>query len=476
MLHRLRQLLPKAINRRGLAAVSDTEKMPQPILEFQSPTAAVIATPVPVSARYTSWVLSAMVISILLASGFIPVQQMVTSPGMLVSSAPDVIVQNFNSSAIVKSIRVQAGQFVRKGDVLATIDPTDTTADLTALTQQAQSYSAQVAQLQAQEDGLPYTGDPSNPASALQVQTYNQQVGEYNATMQYYTQQINQLQTEINGYKAQAAYYSQRLGIASNLEAMQNQLEKLQVGTQINALDAKDNRVNIQASLASAQSSAVSTQKQLESVTAQRQGFDQQWKAQISTQLATAINNLTQTRQQLEKAQLADQLITLTAPQDAVVQSVAQVSVGSVLGAGQQLFDLTPANAPFTVQAQLDGTESGYARVGDKAEIKFQTLNFMEYGAAKGTVTSISANSINPLDTSAVQSQIQAPQTPGAPQDLYYQVNVSLDVLNLHNVPDGFRLVPGMPLEVDMVVGRQSVLRYFFLKTMPMAYQSMHEP
>ena len=54
----------------------------------------------------------------------------------------------------------------------------------------------------------------------------------------------------------------------------------------------------------------------------------------------------------------------------------------------------------------------------------------MEYGEALGTVTSVSANSINPLDTAAVQSQIQAPQVPGAPQDLYYQVNASLDVLN----------------------------------------------
>ena len=301
MLQRLRQLLPKATNRRELAAASDTEKLPLPILEFQSPTAAVIAEPIPVSARYTNWLLSALVISILLAAGFIPVQEMVISTGVLVSAAPDVIVQNFNSSAIVKSIKVQAGQFVHKGDVLATLDPTYATADLTALTQQEQSYSAQVAQLQAQENGQPYFGDPANPAAALQLQTYNQQVGEYNATMQYYTQQINQLQTEINGYKAQAAYYSQRLGIASNLETMQNKLEKLQVGTAINALDAQDNRVTMQASLSSAQSSASSTQKQLDSVKAQQQGFDQQWKAQVSTQLATAINNLTQTKQQLKR-------------------------------------------------------------------------------------------------------------------------------------------------------------------------------
>jgi HlyD family secretion protein len=49
-------------------------------------------------------------------------------------------------------------------------------------------------------------------------------------------------------------------------------------------------------------------------------------------------------------------------------------------------------------------------------------------------------------------------------------------VLNFHNVPKGFRLVPGMPVEADGVVGKRSILGFFLARLAPIAYNSMHEP
>ena len=195
------------------------EATPLALLEFQSPTAAVLATPIPAMGRSISWFISAMVLSIVAAAGFIPVDMLVSAPGDLVAAAPDTIVQAFSANdvtSIVRSIAVRPGQLVRKGQDLAKLDPTYARADLTALTAQEQSYAAQVAQLQAQEDSKPYLPDPANPASALQLQTYRQQMGQYNFTMRGYDAKISELRTDIAGFNAQAAYYQQRLGIASN--------------------------------------------------------------------------------------------------------------------------------------------------------------------------------------------------------------------------------------------------------------------
>jgi HlyD family secretion protein len=282
MLLRLSQLLPKAISSRN--AVAKAETMPLAVLEFQSPTAAVIATPVPFVGRYINWFVSALVLSGLTASGMMPIDQLVTSAGTLVSAVPDTVVQAFaadSTASIIKSINVHEGQFVAKGQILATLNPTYAEADLTSLTQQQQSYAAQVAQLQAQEDGKPYYGDPNNPAATLALQTYNQQIGQYNSTVEYYDQQINQLQTEIKGYNDQAAYYRQRLSIASNVETMRKDLQQLQVGSRLDTLAATDDRVGMQASLDSAISSAKAAEKQIASVTAQRDSANQQWKANI---------------------------------------------------------------------------------------------------------------------------------------------------------------------------------------------------
>jgi HlyD family secretion protein len=466
----LRRFLPKPTEH----SPADEDTLPLPVLEFQSPTAAVIATPLPVIARSTTYIITALVGTFLLIAGTVKVDKLVTGPGTLSATTPDFSIQAFNSSSIVREIKVREGDFVAKGQVLATLDPTYTTADLTGLTKQEQNYAAQVAQLQAQEDGKPYVPDPANPFSALQQQTYNQQMGQYNYTLQNYDQQINQLKTQIQGYEAQAAYYRQRLGIASNVEAMRKKLQQFQVGSQLETLAATDDRVSMQTQLSQALSSAAAAEKQLASVQAQRDSFDQQFRAQISTQLATALNSLAQAQQDLAKAKLNNALVELTAPQDAVVQSIAQVAQGSVVQPGQQLMDLAPVNSPFIVEADIDASESGYVQQGDQVVIKFATLNPTLYGTAKGTVVSLSAKSFNPQDQQ--QIAVNGAPLPGGPQNLYYKAQVSLDVLNLHNVPKGFRLVPGMPVEADVVVGKRSILGFFLARLAPIAYNSMHEP
>jgi HlyD family secretion protein len=467
-----------AFNLRGKALSAaggsgEVDPLPLAVLEFQSPTAAVIATPVPMIARLTAFWITALVLSMLIIASVMHVDKIVSAPGKLVSSASTIVVQPFVTS-IVQTIDVQEGEIVHKGQVLATLNPTYASADLTALTSQQQAYSAEVARLQAQESGEIYNPDPANPSSALQLSTYNQQVGQYNFTMDDYAEKIKEAQTNIAGYNEQATYYKQRLGVASSVEDMRKDLQQLQVGSKIDTLAATDDRLNIASNLASAESSAQASERDLASQEAQRDSFQQQWKATVSQQLSDALNNLTQAEQSLAKAKLNDQLVELTAPQDAIVLSVSQSSVGSVLQSGQTLLQLVPVDEPLQIEANVSGEDSGYVHVGDKVKIKFDTLPFIQYGTAEGEVLSVSPDSFNPQDPSTVQSSGAA--LPGTPQTLYYKAEISLDELNLHNTPPGFRLVPGMPLSADVMVGTRTIMGYFTRQILPVAYDSMHEP
>jgi len=468
---RLPRLLLKATNVPQGAGGSDV--MPLALLEFQSPTAAIIATPMPAMARLTTTWITLLVFSILLITAFMPSERIVTATGELVATAPTGVIQPFNTS-IVKSINVHEGQLVHKGEILASLDPTFAAADLTALTSQQQQYSAQVAELQAQEDGQPYIPDSANPAAALQAQTYNQMVSQYTFTMDDYAQKIRALQTAVDGYNSQAAYFRQRLSVADNVEAMRKNLQQLQVGSKLDTLAATDDRLNMQGSLSSAISSAQQNERDLASQQAERDEFEQQWKATVSQQLATAINNLTTAQQSLTKAKLSDQLVLLTAPQDSIVLSIASLSVGSVIQSGSTLMQLIPANSPVSVEAYLSGNESGYVHVGNTVVVKFDTLPFNQFGSAYGIVQSISPDSFNPQDTSGPTAT--GPLLPGAPQTLYYKAEISLEMLKIHNVPPGFRMVPGMPLQADVDVGSRSVMGYFTRRVTPMVFDSLHEP
>jgi HlyD family secretion protein len=455
----------------AVAVADQTDVLPLAVLEFQSPTAGVIARPVPAAARYTTWYLTALIASLLLVAAVKKIDKQVPATGVLVSSAPDSVIEAFASS-IVESVDVHEGDIVTKGQVLAKLDKTVPGQDLTSLTTQEQGYAAQVAQLQAQENGTPYQIDPQNPASVLQYQTYTQQENQYNFTMQDYAAKIRSLQSQIAGYKQQAAVFAQRLAISEEQEGMYKKLYEQNVGSLINLQQAEDAVKTIQADLENAEAEARSGAQDLAAQEAERDSFAQQFHATTSTQLAQAEQQLAQTQAQLAQAKFNADLVVLTAPQDAIVQSINGLSVGSVVQTGQNLMTLVPLDAPLSVEADLDSTQSGYVKVGDPVEIKFNTLPFLQYGNAQGRVTQISPESFNPLQ----ENNPSLSHLPGGPQDLYFKMQVSLDVLNLHNTTPGFRLVPGMPLEADVKTGTRTILGFFTQRLLPVAYDSLHEP
>ncbi len=156
------------------------------------------------------------------------------------------------------------------------------------------------------------------------------------------------------------------------------------------------------------------------------------------------------------------------------MQTVAPISVGAVLASGTTLMELVPLNAPLTMEVDVDGEDSGFIHVGDNVEIKFTTLPYTQYGMGSGRVLSVSPDSFNP-EAQSTDPAAGSP-LPQAPTDLYYKAEVSIEELNLHNTPPGFRVVSGMPVEVDIKVGTKTIMQYFARKIMPTIYESMHEP
>jgi HlyD family secretion protein len=55
-------------------------------------------------------------------------------------------------------------------------------------------------------------------------------------------------------------------------------------------------------------------------------------------------------------------------------------------------------------------------------------------------------------------------------------VRVSIDRLNLKNVPKDFRVLPGMPVEVDIKVGDRTIWDYLVERVVPIIYEGMREP
>lgn len=445
--------------------------LPHAALEFQSPSAAIIAMQVPAMSRVINLLVFLLVISLIAASGLIRIDKIVSANGKLVSEAPNILLQAFDQT-IVESINTRKGDIVRKGQVLARLNPTFSSADLTTMKDQVDLLGAMVARLQAEADGIGYVPDPANPHASLQLSIFDQRSRENRSTLQNYDQKISQLMAQVAGEAAQGANYRERLGLATKIEELRQKLQELQVGSVLNTMLAKDIRLGVAGALAQAESGGAQVTRQLAAQQAERESFVQHWNGQASQELAEARGRLVQAQQNYAKASLHSELVVLTAPRDAIVLSVAKVSAGSVVMSAEPLIHLVPIDVPLSVEADISGIDSGYVRTGDKVTIKFDTLPYMQYGSGSGVVRSISADSFNPV----AAAEDADTTLPNRPRTLYYKGDIALDEMMLHDTPPGFRLMPGMPVTADVKVGTRSVLSYFISKILPVAYDSMHEP
>jgi hemolysin D len=442
------------------------------VLEFQSPTAALIATPVPRSARSVTLWVGAGVIAVGVAAFIVKTDKVVTGAGSLVATAPTLQLQPLETS-IVRRILVHPGQVVHKGDLLAELDPTFSTADMASDLQLVESYTAQIDRLKAQLARKTYVPAASNSQTELQLQTYNELQAQYNAGVANFDQQIASLQAQLQQSQADAEQYTQRLALANSVEAMRSQLQQMQVGSRLDSLAAADNRLSMAGNLADAVASANKAIGDIASTKAQRDQFIQQWFSNLAQQLQQAENQLAPAQQSLTKDREVHQLVQLRASSDAVVLNLSNVSVGSVLQAGAQFLSLTPLGEPLQGEIDLNGTDSGYVNVGDTVDLKLTTLPYLQYGDLRGVVESVSSSSFNPEQ---VQQGSVSDISGVAPTGLFYRINVKILENKLHDIPPGFALMPGMPLSGDVNIGKRTVASYLMKRVLPAFTEGMREP
>src|SRR3984957_10333989 len=242
------------------------------ILEYQSPSTAIVNAPVQRVARGISWTVGSMVLACFAAMTIIKVDKVVTAQGKVIPRAAMIVVQPLEPS-IVRSIDVNEGEQVHAGQLLARLDPTFAAADLEALKSQVADYSAQVARMQAEVEDRPFVYSGSDPHLALQSAIFAQRQSEYTFKLENYRQKADSLAAQISKTRTDISGYQDRLAVAVNLEKMRNELDRLGVGSKLNTLRAQDSRAEMQRYLDAAIQAGNGAQRDLSAMVAERDGY-----------------------------------------------------------------------------------------------------------------------------------------------------------------------------------------------------------
>lgn len=436
----------------------------QAINDFQSHMAEITGAPYPARLRITVHVLVLMLVAAVTLSAVVHLDRVVSASGRLVSRTPTLLVQPLESS-VLREILVRPGDLVAKGDVLATLDPTISTADVSTLRSSRQALRAQVARLEAEQAEQPLAAPDQDDLSAVtEYSIWKARQAERQARLDVYEQKIQATKGMIASGLRDAEHYRARLKVSEEIEGMRSELARKEVGSRLNVLIAQDGKAEVSRNLSNSEQQVRTSRHELDSLQAEREAYQQEWRSQLTTLLVSKRSELAEVEDSLSKAEFRRDLVELRAAADATVVSVADVGTGSVVPSGEVLVSLMPANATLEVEADVAGMDQGFVKVGDEVQVKLSAYEFTRFGTVKAEVRSISENSFAQRDDGTV-----APER-------FYKVRAEIKTIELRNVPANLRLVPGMPLQADIVVGSRPIIANLLDRVIANAQEGLREP
>lgn len=441
------------------AAVKNTA-----VIEFLPDADELERSPLPRSARITLHVMLAALISFLIWAIYSDLDQVVVAHGRLITLSSNILVQPLETS-IIQSIDVQIGQVVKKGEPLATLDPTFAQADETQLRKQLSSLETQSKSLESELSGNTTPSNTNTDAdSQLQAELSVERQANYQAQLIKMDENVARLEATLITNRHDQQMLAEHLKPLQEIEAMQEKLVARNFGARVRLLEAREKRQEVERNMQLAKNREQEIKRELAGTVAEKTAFKKGWRQKMMEDMLSTSRDRNTVSEQLQKADKRRKLVTLTSPSDAVVLDIAKLSRGSVVQGGGAFFTLVPLGTELEAEVQIDATDVGYVKLGDISRLKLDAFPFQRHGFLDGEVRTMS------------EDAFRRETDPGQGMDAFYKSRISIGKVQLKKMPERARLLPGMTLTAEIVVGKRAVISYLLWPLTKALDESMHEP
>lgn len=420
--------------------------------------------PLPALARITVHLLIGALVSFFIWAWLSEVDLIVTAKGRLVTPLPNIVVQPLETS-IVQTIEVRAGQVVKKGDRLATLDPTFAAADGSQLKSKLDSLNTQWASLDAELSGERMKADAAeSPDSKIQSRLSRERQASYGSQIKRQTESIARLRSSLETARRDEEGQQARVKGLKEMEVMTEDLVNKKLAVKSRLLDVRDRLMEAERGAELARNRQVEIRRELSALEAEKAAYETGWRQKMLEEMLAVSRERDAISDQLQKANLRQSRVMLTAPADAVVLEVAKLSPGSIVKEAEPFVTLVPISDVLEADVQIDSLDIGYIKIGSKVNLKIDAYPFQKHGTLDGSLRTVSQDAFR-RDAATVNVT-----------DAYYGGRIALGSTRLDEMPANASLLPGMTLTAEILVGKRSVLSYLLWPLTKAAKESIREP
>jgi HlyD family secretion protein len=320
---------------------------------------------------------------------------------------------------------------------------------------------AQIDRLRSEVDGRTF-GGRSNAHESLQGSLDLEKLAGQRARILRFDENISRLKSSITSNAVEITSLERRVQSLKEIEGMNEQLVEKQFQSRRALLESRDKRLEVERELVSARNRANEVQRELAGAEADKSAFIKETRQKALEELVNVQRERDSLAEQLVKADRRTRFIAIEAPVDSVVLEVAKRSKGSVIREAETFITLVPLDAPLEVEIRINAGEISSVSTGDVVRVKLDAFPFQKHGVLLGYLNKLSQDTVNPEDS--VKGGVA-----------YYLGRVELGEVKLKNLDRPLRLMPGMSISAEIMVGRRSVLSYVLYPVLQVKDEAVNE-
>ena len=439
------------------------------LVEFQPDAIEIEKRSIPGRARWTLYTVIALIVAVVAWSIWAKVDRIVVAQGQLITTVQPVTIQAA-SQAPIRSIHVKFGDNVVAGDLLATLDPTFSAADLIKLEIRDNALAASIARLRAERNQIEFSieGHEDDSDWLLEKQVYDDRREEYAAKEKEFEADIRKQKAKEENNKKEIVNLRDQLEIHEKLEEKITTLVKKESESLLGLWNRQLQRNQAQRALDAAESQKRELAEEIASLKTKRDAFFAAWNSQLSGELLKAERERGELSEELTKARRLNDYVELRVPTDLpykefVVLELADRSVGSVLKPSEPLVKLMPINVPLEAEVFVKAKDIGKVTDLREARIKLGAFPYQKHGSLSGFVRRVSEGSMQNGE--------------GKNAETVFRTRINIGSTDkLKNLPPNFRLMPGMNVVAEMKIGERRVIDYFLYPLFRHLDNSIREP
>jgi HlyD family secretion protein len=384
---------------------------------------------------------------------YAPLASAAIAPGVVSPDSSLNTIQHLEGG-IVQEIMVTEGDRVEKGDLLMRLSPVQAQASFSARERQWRRFEAERLRLQALEVDAE---DLAFPPELTLLTDREFQAFLVNQKAQFAVQRqglserqailgrrIGQLDQEVAAIERENEGLREQLDIVSEEMADKTRLLEQNLIRKPELLALRRLSSQLKAQIASNEATVARAAQKAEEIELQILSLKTDFQDQLAKDLVRVNSELAQLEESMTSSRDVFRRTEIFAPVSGRVHNLRTETIGGIVRPGERILDIVPAEGALVIEARLSPNDIDVVAVGQIARVH---------------LTPYSTRTMAPLEGHLVRISPDA-KVDEATRETYYEVRIEVDPDMLERMATKVEMTPGMPAEVFILTGEQSLFSY----------------